>query len=242
MMSSNDLPLILALDTSTPEEAETILDKVTRAISFVKIGHRLYTLGGIPFLEHIMKRGFNIFLDLKLHDIPNTVSIALEPLMDMGLWSLTLHTAGGREMLEGAVKTKERKCSDTLLLGVTVLTSHSPKSWEEVNPGCSLEKALVERAKLSADVGMDGIVCSPLDLPIINRSGLEGLIRVVPGVRFQEGLDDQKRVTTPGKAFLEGADYIVVGRPIIKDPEPLLVIDRIREEYLEVCHGKKQIR
>lgn len=237
MIFTEDFPLILALDTSTLEEAEGLLDNIESSLSYVKIGHRLYALGGIPFLEKTMKRGLNVFLDLKLHDIPNTVSIALEPLMNIGLWSLTLHTAGGREMLEGAVQTKGRLRSGTLLLGVTVLTSHSPESWEEVNPGCSLQRSLVERARLSAEVGMDGIVCSPLDLPLINLSGAEGLIRVVPGVRLQEGKDDQKRVTTPGKAFLDGADYIVVGRPIIKAPDPLLVIQKIREQYLEVRDG-----
>jgi len=240
MNSSRKLPLIIALDTPTVMDAEKILEKIEGHVSYLKIGHRLYALGGTPFLEGLVKKGFKVFLDLKLHDIPNTVSIALEPFLDLGLWSLTLHTAGGRAMLEEAVKTKGKHGSSTLLLGVTVLTSHSESSWEEVNPGCDLSSALMERATLSAEAGLDGIVCSPLDLEVIKRSGGRDLLRIVPGIRFREGQDDQKRITRPGQAFRNGASYIVMGRPVINASNPVDVIEKVWEEYREVQNARDE--
>lgn len=228
-----ELPVILALDTSDIAKAEEILDEVGDSLKFLKVGHRLFAQGGKSFIDSLIRREFNVFLDLKLHDIPNTVSIALEEYLDMGIWAITLHTSGGREMLEYAVETRNRMRSSAYLLGVTVLTSHDDKSWGEVNPGGELARSLASRTSLCLQTGLDGLVCSPLDLPLVSRSGGSELKKVVPGIRLEQGNDDQKRINTPLEAFRSGADYIVVGRPILNAPDKTAVMRNIASQVEE---------
>lgn len=207
--------IILALDVDHLETAREILASLGGTLQYVKLGHQLYARGGIPFLREVMSGGYSVFLDLKLHDIPNTVSMAVEALASEGLWALTLHCGGGRKMMEEARETRDRAGSSLKLLGVTVLTSFSEASWEEVCPGCSLRTALETRAALCRASGLDGIVCSPLDLPVVREFG-KGLFTVVPGVRRAASADDQARVATPERTIAAGADYIVVGRPVVE--------------------------
>lgn len=206
--------LILALDVERVNEGRELLVALRGELKYVKIGHQLYARGGFPFLKEIIAMDYSIFLDLKLHDIPNTVFMAVDALASEGLWALTLHCGGGRKMLEEARRAKEKAGSKTNLLGVTVLTSFDDVSWEEAAPGCSLSDALERRTALCKKADMDGIVCSPLDLPVVRTAG-KGLFTVVPGVRTAGVPDDQARTATPQKAIGEGADYIVVGRPIV---------------------------
>ncbi len=218
--------LILALDVERVEEGRELLASLDGELKYVKIGHQLYARGGFPFLREIGAMGFSIFLDLKLHDIPNTVFQATEALASENLWALTLHCGGGRKMLEEARRGKEKAGSRTNLLGVTVLTSFDDASWAEVAPGCSLPDALEKRAALCRETGIDGIVCSPLDLPVVRAAG-EGLFTVVPGVRPASADDDQARVATPQKTIANGADYIVVGRPILNAPNRIAAVKNI---------------
>ena len=233
-------PLILALDVATPRAALEILDEAGDSLSFIKIGHQLYALGGLQFVRDIMKRGYRVFLDLKLHDIPNTILQAVDALAREGLWALTLHCAGGRRMLEEARRARDMCGSKMFLLGVTVLTSFDDASWDEVAPGCPLSSALEKRAALCRQTGMDGIVCSPLDLATVRAEG-SGLFTVVPGVRPESASDDQARAATPARAIEEGADYIVVGRPILRSADRAAAVERIAldiEEGLE-CRKKR---
>ena len=163
--------LILALDVEQVGEARELLSALKGGLKYVKIGHRLYGQGGFPFLREINAMGYSIFLDVKVHDIPNTVSMAVDALASEGLWALTLHASGGRKMLLEAVAAKERGGSAMNLLGVTVLTSFDEASWEEVAPGCPLAEALKNRASLCRETGLDGIVCSPLDLSAVKAVG-----------------------------------------------------------------------
>jgi len=218
--------LILALDVVRLEEGRELLASLEGELKYVKIGHQLYARGGVPFLREIGKMGFSVFLDIKLHDIPNTIFQAVDPLASEGLWALTLHCGGGRKMLEEAVRAKEKCGSKTNLLGVTVLTSFDESSWAEVAPGCPLSGALEQRAALCRETGIDGIVCSPLDLPVVRRAG-SGLFTVVPGVRPASADDDQARVATPQKTIANGADYIVVGRPILNAPDRICAVKQI---------------
>ena len=218
--------LILALDVERVEEGRELLASLEGELKYVKIGHQLYARGGFAFLREIGAMGISIFLDLKLHDIPNTVYQATEALASENLWALTLHCGGGRKMLEEARRGKEKAGSRTNLLGVTVLTSFDDASWAEVAPGCSLPEALEKRAALCRDTGIDGIVCSPLDLPVVRAAG-EGLFTVVPGVRPASADDDQARVATPQKTIANGADYIVVGRPILNAPDRICAVKQI---------------
>ena len=224
--------LILALDTDGPGEARELLSALEGELKYVKIGHRLYALGGLPFIREITASGFSVFLDIKLHDIPNTVSMAVDILASEGLWALTLHGGGGRKMLEEARKAKEARSSGINLLGVTVLTSFDDASWEEAAPGCPMAAALAKRAALCRETGMDGIVCSPLDLEVVKKEA-GGLFTVVPGVRPAASGDDQARRAAPLETVKRGADYLVVGRPILKAPDRVAAVRAIASEIEE---------
>ena len=219
MTEHTSLPLFAALDLDTLREARRTMDALSGIVDAIKIGPRLYAQGGVPFLKEIVDHGFKLFLDLKLHDIPNTVRLAVETLADLGIFCLTLQAAGGRRMMEESVAARDRLGSTMKLLGITVLTSFDEKSWDEVAPGCPMDVAIKKRAWLCGDCGMDGLVCSPLDLPEVRAVTPPTLLKVVPGVRLVAGGDDQSRVATPADAFRNGADYIVMGRPIYKAPD-----------------------
>lgn len=213
--------LIAAVDTRTPDEARDFLQRLDKATKYVKIGPRLYALGGAAFIKEVVDMGYNLFLDLKLHDIPNTVAIACEPLADMGLWALSMHTSGGYEMMSRAVQARDKAGSAMKLLGITVLTSLGGQLWDEVHPGCDMERALAARAQAAERAGLDGIVCSPLDLELLSVTASR-LLRVVPGIRTEKvSTEDQSRVATPQSAARGGADYIVVGRPILEADDPI---------------------
>ncbi|MBL3572332.1 MAG: orotidine-5'-phosphate decarboxylase [Synergistaceae bacterium] len=219
--------LIVALDLPTLNEARGYLDEVGDLLPFIKIGPVLFFQGGRSFLEEIMARGHRVFLDLKLHDIPNTVALGVEALADMGLWALTVHTGGGRAMMEAAAKAK----GEMMLLGVTVLTSLNDRQWDEVHPRCSMTEALEARARSADKAGLDGIVCSPRDLSALRP--LTSLLTIVPGIRPVQGGDDQARTASPRAAVAGGADYLVVGRPLLFAQDRRLAIEAIVNEIEE---------
>lgn len=226
-MKRKDHRIILAADLATTHEAESLLEQLVEYLSYVKIGPRLFASGGMPFVDRVTGMGFKVFLDLKLHDIPNTVSSAVDYFSSKGLWALTLHSAGGSSMLEAAASTNRNKGGKMMLLGVTVLTSLDLEAWDEVNPGCKMEHALKRRAFLCAETGMDGLVCSPADLPVIAPC-LGGRLKLVaPGIRDRDALDDQKRTASPEEALDMGADYLVIGRPILRAASPAEALEDI---------------
>lgn len=229
-------PLILALDVKTLFEAMSFLEKLENLIGYVKIGPRLFALGGLPFVKWVCEKGYSVFLDLKLHDIPNTVREAVEIFCDQGLWALTLHTAGGRKMLSDAVMARDRADSSLLLFGVTVLTSLDSLSWLEVHPSCPMEEALLKRASICIESGMDGLVCSPTDLKIVRKATADRGLFVVPGIRPVPAMDDQSRTGTPRGAMKDGADFLVVGRPILQADDPR---STVQEFFREMEAGKK---
>lgn len=239
MTEHKSLPLFAALDLDTLREARRTMDVLSGAVDAIKIGPRLYAQGGAPFLKEIVDHGFKLFLDLKLHDIPNTVRLAVETLADLGIFCLTLQTAGGRRMMEESVAARDRLGSTMKLLGITVLTSFDEKSWDEVAPGCPMDVAIKKRAWLCGDCGMDGLVCSPLDLPEVRAVTPPTLLKVVPGVRLVAGGDDQSRVATPADAFRNGADYIVMGRPIYKAPDVRKAVAEIARSIEEGLSCRK---
>ena len=233
-MNDKQCGLILALDVKTTDEATAFLEKLDRATSYVKIGPRLYALGGTKFVKSIIDRGYNVFLDLKLHDIPNTVASAVEPLSELGLWALTLHTSGGYEMMSRSVAVRDKTGSKMKLLGITVLTSLGGELWSDVHPGCDMNAALAGRAQTAEKAGMDGIVCSPLDLQLL-RGKAARLLRVVPGIRAARvSTEDQTRVATAEDAAKNGAGYIVVGRPILEAADPIFAAKDIIRRLSEV--------
>lgn len=221
-MKSEGPSIILALDVKEPAEAEGLLETLGAHLRYVKIGPRLFAAGGLSFVRRVKRAGFEVFLDLKLHDIPNTISEAVDLLARSGIWALTLHASGGEDMLKAALSAKVQARSDVLLLGVTVLTSIDQLSLDRSSPGSRLRETLESRAFLCKDCGFDGIVCSPRDLSLLGNLFTEGFVSVVPGIRDgKESLDDQKRTARLEEAMDRGADFIVIGRPIIKAPSPL---------------------
>ncbi len=220
--------LILALDCETAEEAAPLLRQLSGRLRWVKIGLQMFTAYGPDYVRRVADQGFSIFLDLKLNDIPNTVAKAVQSLAPLPIGMLTLHTSGGREMMEWAVKAQGQYKPDLLLLGVTVLTSMDDAALNATGvPGSAA--AQVERlARLAATAGMRGLVCSPHEVAPL-RAVLPAHVQLVtPGVRpADSAADEQKRVMTPADAARAGSNFIVVGRPILRAANPADAATRI---------------
>ena len=223
--------LILVLDLPDREETEKILDRVGSSVGWVKIGLQLFSRHGPTIVESVAARGYKVFLDLKLHDIPNTVARAVESLSRLPISMLTLHTSGGSEMMRWALEAQRSGNPDLLLLGVTVLTSTDQAGLAETGVGANPADQVVRLADLAVAAGMKGLVCSPLELPRL-RERLGGEITLVtPGIRpAGADLNEQKRVMTPGDAMRAGASAIVVGRPILKADDPAVAARSILTE------------
>lgn len=215
--------LILALDVPTREEAAPILRQLRGELRWIKIGLQMFTAYGPDYVKAVADEGFNIFLDLKLHDIPNTVAKAIESLAPLPIGMLTLHTSGGREMMSYARKAQLASKPDLLLLGVTVLTSMDETGLSELGVSVSPASQVSRLGRLAADSGLTGLVCSPLEVAMLRKELPVGVQLVTPGIRpaGEAGGDDQKRIMTPADAARAGSSYIVVGRPILKAGDPV---------------------
>ncbi|MFA6960034.1 MAG: orotidine-5'-phosphate decarboxylase [Opitutaceae bacterium] len=215
--------LILALDVPTREEALPILRQLRGELRWVKIGLQMFTAYGPDYVKAVAEEGFNIFLDLKLHDIPNTVAKAIESLAPLPIGMLTLHTSGGREMMTYARKAQLQTKPDLLLLGVTVLTSMDAAGLCELGISVSPESQVSRLGQLASEAGLTGLVCSPLEVSMLRKHLPTGIQLVTPGIRpaGEAGGDDQKRIMTPADAARAGSSYIVVGRPILKAKDPV---------------------
>lgn len=214
--------LILALDVPTREEAAPILRHLRGNLRWVKIGLQLFTAYGPNYVREVAGMGFNIFLDLKLHDIPNTVAKAVESLGPLPIQMLTLHTAGGGEMMRAAKEAQQKSNPNLLLLGVTVLTSMDSNGLNEIGVSSAAADQVARLGKLAADSGLRGLVCSPLEVSLLRQNLPAEMQLITPGIRpaNEAGSDDQKRVMTPADAARAGSSYIVVGRPILKAADP----------------------
>jgi len=206
-----------------------MLELLGSKLKFVKIGPRLFYLGGKNFVMSLKDR-WNVLVDIKLHDIPNTVGGAVSALAETGVFGLTLHVAGGEKMLREAVKRRDETNPKMKLFGVTVLTSIDDAEWKTFAPGLTLEEAIRARTMLAEKSGIDGIVCSPKDLTTVKEVSGK-LLTLVPGVRPRgSSSDDQARIMTPAEAKKRGADFIVVGRPVLAAPDPLEALINIMKE------------
>ena len=214
--------LILALDVPTREEAAPVLRQLRGQLRWVKIGLQLFTAYGPDYVREVAGLGFNLFLDLKLHDIPNTVAKAVESLAPLPIQMLTLHCAGGGEMMRAAVAAQQKTNPKLLLLGVTVLTSMDGTGLSEIGVGGAPADQVARLGRLAADSGLRGLVCSPLEVALLRGALPAGMQLVTPGIRpaSEAGGDDQKRVMTPADAARAGSTHIVVGRPILKAADP----------------------
>ncbi len=227
--------VIIACDFPNREQVLGFLDKFSGKKPFVKIGMELFYGVGPDIVREIKSRGHQIFLDLKLHDIPNTVEKAMAVLSALDVDICNLHASGTKAMMEGALKGLTRPDgSRPLLIAVTQLTSTSEERMQqELLINAPLEETVLHYAKNAAEAGLDGVVCSPLEAGKVHQVCGENFLTVTPGVRFAEGnTQDQVRVTTPAKARELGSDYIVVGRPITAAPDPVAAYERCLTEFL----------
>jgi orotidine-5'-phosphate decarboxylase len=223
--------IIVPLDVPTIKESRELIRQVGGAIGFFKVGSQLFTAAGPSIIQEVRASGSRVFLDLKFHDIPNSVRGAVESACELGVDMLTVHLSGGRSMCEAAVAG--RGTAKTLILGVTVLTSLNNAAIAEVGYRASVEDQVLLLAHLAKRVGITGLVASPLELVAIRNRFGSLFTTVIPGIRPKwSETGDQSRTMTPAEALKAGADYLVIGRPITAAPDPLEAAKRIVQELV----------
>ena len=233
-MSKRDV--IIACDFSSKEQTLNFLDKFTGRKPFVKIGMELFYAEGPEIVRTIKERGHRIFLDLKLHDIPNTVKKAMSVLRNLDVDMTNVHAAGTVDMMKAAIEGLTREDGTRpLLIAVTQLTSTSEERMQkELLIGASINDTIVKYAENAKAAGLDGVVCSPLEAAMVKDACGKEFMIVTPGVRFADGdVGDQVRVTTPERAREIGSDFIVVGRPITAADDPVAAYERCMREFAE---------
>ena len=233
-MRKNAGRLIVALDVPTLREAEALVEALSPEVKTFKIGMELFTAAGPDGVRAVLRRGGRVFLDLKFHDIPNTVASACLAAASLDVFMLNVHASGGREMMKKAADALRVRCQDSkrpILLGVTVLTSLGGAGLKEVGVSSALPAQVEGLAKLARECGLDGVVASPREVPLLRRTAGADFVIVTPGVRpAWASRGDQKRVMTPAEAVAAGADYLVVGRPITQDADPRAAAARVLDE------------
>jgi orotidine-5'-phosphate decarboxylase len=227
-MTTGNNKIIVALDVPTKERALELVEQLRSEISFFKIGLQLYTAEGPEIVHAVLTTGANVWLDLKLYDIPNTVARAVESASILGVRMLTIHLSGGSEMIRAATAARAK---DMLLLGVTVLTSATEQTMREIGITDVVENQVIRLAKLGVAAGIDGVVASPHEIKTLRREFGDKIKIAVQGIRptwAEPG--DQKRFMTPREAMKAGADYIGIGRPITGHARPREAVARILDE------------
>jgi len=215
-----DKPVIVALDFPNAETAMALAERLDPSLCRVKVGKELFTRSGPQLVRQLVAMGFDVFLDLKYHDIPNTVAGAVAAAADLGVWMVNVHASGGRAMMEAARKALPED-GKTLLIAVTVLTSMGQKDLAEINVPVSPDEQVVALASLTRDSGLDGVVCSAKETTVLREKLGDDFLLVTPGIRpAGDSVNDQKRVMTPAQAIASGSNYLVIGRPVTQADDP----------------------
>jgi len=225
--------IIVALDFGSAEQALNLTAQLDPGLCRLKIGKELFTAAGPNLVEKLIRDGFDIFLDLKYHDIPNTVASACKAAASMGVWMLNVHALGGRKMLSAA---REAILPDTTrLIAVTLLTSMDQDDLDDIGLQGRPEQIVMRLAALTRDCRLDGVVCSALEVKQLRQMAGPDFKLVTPGIRPQQNsADDQKRVATPAAAIKNGSDYLVIGRPITQAKNPLLVLQQLNQDISQI--------
>lgn len=224
-------PVIVALDTPSMSGALELAGRLDARACRLKVGKELFTAAGPAVIEGLQSLGFEVFLDLKFHDIPNTVAAALRSAASLGVWMVNVHAAGGRRMLEAAAEALQGVASRPWLIGVTVLTSMDEADFRELAYRLSLEEQVLHLAGLSAECGLDGVVCSAREAPRLREALGREFLLVTPGIRpAGSAADDQRRVVTPAIALADGVSYLVIGRPVTAAADPAAALAQINAE------------
>ena len=221
--------IIVALDYEKESDALALVDQIDPNLCRLKVGKEMFTTLGMNFVKQLHQRNFDVFLDLKYHDIPNTVARAVRSAADLGVWMVDLHASGGLRMMEEAKRILEPYGKDApLLIAVTVLTSMEDLDLLQIGINASLMEQVLRLAHLTQRAGLDGVVCSPQEVEILRNACGEDFKLVTPGIRpIGADFGDQRRVMTPTAAIRAGSDYLVIGRPITKADNPVEVLRSI---------------
>lgn len=220
-------PVIVALDFPRQQQALELARQLDPAQCRVKVGKELFTRCGPAVVEELHKMGFEVFLDLKFHDIPNTTAMAVRAAAELGVWMVNVHCSGGLRMMQACREQLQQFASAPLLIGVTVLTSMEQQDLAGIGLDVVPQQQVLRLAALARDAGLDGLVCSAQEAARLKQQWPQGKL-VTPGIRPQgSATDDQKRILTPAQAIQAGSDYLVVGRPITRAQEPQQALQQI---------------
>lgn len=215
------MSIIVALDVDSKDKALQLADQLDPTLCHVKVGKELFTRCGTEVIQALHQRGFEIFLDLKFHDIPNTTAQAVCAAADLGVWMVNVHASGGRKMMETCVERLKKANYATQLIAVTVLTSLERQDLLDIGLDVEPQQHVRRLAKLTQECGLDGVVCSAQEAKILRQDLGDDFVLVTPGIRpAGANDDDQKRIVTPQQAIADGATHLVIGRPITQSPSP----------------------
>lgn len=232
----SDPKIIVALDYPQAQSALDLVARLEPSLCRLKIGKELFTLAGPKIVEQCMQRGFEVFLDLKFHDIPNTTAQACKAAASLGVWMVNVHALGGRKMMETAREAVANSAKPPKLIAVTILTSMAQEDLTGIGITASPAEMVLRLATLARDSGLDGVVCSAQEAVMLRQQCGASFNLVTPGIRPADaGADDQSRIMTPSAALKNGASYLVIGRPITKAADPLLALQKISKEIGEVA-------
>ena len=227
----SDPRIIVALDFASDEEAQTLVTRLDPARCKLKVGKELFVAAGPALVANLVDQGYDVFLDLKFHDIPHTVAAACRAAAKLGVWMLNVHALGGRAMLSAAREALEITPSRPRLIAVTVLTSLQDADLAQVGISGGVQQAVSRLSQLTQDCGLDGVVCSAHEVAALRRERGKDFLLVTPGIRpAQAERGDQARIATPREALQNGASYLVIGRPITQAPDPSAALETILQE------------
>lgn len=217
--------VIVALDYQSDKEALEFINKISPDLCKLKVGKSMFTRYGHAFLKILIQKGFDVFLDLKFHDIPNTVAEACKAAAELNVWMLTVHAMGGFKMLQAARKAIDESAHKPKLIAVTVLTSMSNNDLNEIGISTPVKDQVLKLAQLAHEANCDGVVCSAEEAPLLRKTIGKDFCLVTPGIRLETSpKDDQARVVTPQQALQNGSNYLVIGRPITQAADPRAVL------------------
>jgi orotidine-5'-phosphate decarboxylase len=228
LLAADPARVVVALDCQTSEQALALAAQLDPAQCKLKVGKELFTGAGPALIEQLQRLGFKIFLDLKFHDIPNTVGKAIGAAARLGVWMSNVHASGGLRMMEAAADAVARQRSEMLLIAVTVLTSMERDDLRGIGIDCEPAAQVALLANLTAQAGLHGVVCSAQEAPLLRRSQADNFVLVTPGIRpVGSASDDQRRIVSPRQALAQGSDYLVIGRPITQADQPAAALAAI---------------